>query len=147
MLTCPALAEPITGVPRIVDGDSIEISGTRIRLHGIDAPEARQSCTRDSIEWACGLEATMALAALIERNWVSCAKRDTDRYGRIVATCSVGGPKGIDLNRRMVLEGWALAYRRYSMDYVEVENEARDAGNGIWSGSFVTPWEWRRKKR
>lgn len=147
LLASPALADPIKGVPRIVDGDSIVIADVRIRLHGIDAPEAKQTCTRDGTEWGCGLEATMALAAMIERNWVECEERDRDRFGRIVATCTVGGPRGIDLNRRMVSDGWAVAYRRYSMDYVDAEGEAREAGRGIWSGDFVTPEEWRRQRR
>ncbi|MDV7393263.1 thermonuclease family protein, partial [Arthrospira platensis SPKY1] len=72
---------------------------------------------------------------------VSCVTRDIDRYGRTIAVCS---QDGVDLNRWMVSEGWAVAYRHFSRDYVAVETEARRAGRNIWSGSFVMPWDWRR---
>ena len=137
----------LTGVPRIIDGDTIRIGNTRIRLHGIDAPEAKQTCTAGGKEWRCGQEATFALANIIGRTWVDCVERDRDRYGRIVAVCRVGGPKGKDLGAWMVSEGWALAYRKYSLDYVAAEDAARKAGRGLWRGKFITPWEWRRGKR
>ena len=64
-----------------------------------------------------------------------------DRYGRSVATCSLGGT---DLNRWMVFSGWALAYRQYSVAYVEAEAEAQAARLGVWDGEFTPPWDWRR---
>ena len=81
----------LSGVPRIIDGDTIRIGNTRIRLHGIDAPEARQTCTiADGTEWRCGQEATNALVRIVGERQVSCSQRDTDRYGRIVAVCRAG---------------------------------------------------------
>ena len=47
----------------------------------------------------------------------------------------------------MVLNGWALAYRKYSKDYAGQEQSAKTARRGIWRGEFVPPWEWRRGKR
>ena len=145
LLPLPVSAQTITGVASVTDGDSLEIRGTRIRLHGIDAPESRQLCTRPSgQQWRCGQQAALALSDRIGRRSVSCVTRDIDRYGRTIAVCS---QDGVDLNRWMVSEGWAVAYRQFSRDYVAVEAEARRAGRNIWSGSFVMPWDWRRGVR
>ena len=137
----------ITGKPRIIDGDTIEIASQRIRIHGIDAPEAEQSCRDHGGKWQCGFEATNALAFFIARNWVTCVERDIDRYRRVVAICYAGGIGGPDIGERMVREGWALAYRRYATDYVDEEDEARSNRRGLWRGNFVKPWDWRRGKR
>ena len=141
----PATAAPIIGVASVIDGDTIEIHGVRIRLHGIDAPESRQLCTRPTGErWRCGQQASLALSDQIGRSTVSCDPRDTDRYGRTVAVCS---SRGLDLNGWLVIQGWAVAYRRYSRDYVRAEDQARAARRGVWSGQFDMPWEWRAARR
>jgi endonuclease YncB( thermonuclease family) len=134
----------LSGVPRIIDGDTIRIGSTRIRLHGIDAPEAKQTCTADAKEWRCGQEATNALVRIVGGRQVTCSQRDVDRYGRIVAVCRAGS---INLNAWIVGEGWAVAYRRYSMEYVRDEGEARAARKGLWRGEFMMPWDWRRRIR
>jgi len=131
----------LTGIPKVTDGDSIRIGNTRVRLFGIDAPEANQNCTFRGIEWLCGWEATNALANIVGKHWVTCIQRDIDRYGRVVAVCTTGP---IDLSAWMVVNGWARAYRRYSADYVKDEEKAQNAKRGIWRGDFVNPWEWRR---
>ena len=141
----PATANELNGVASVIDGDTVEIRGTRIRLHGIDAPESRQLCTRPPGQsWRCGQQAALALSDRIGRRSVICVARDTDRYGRTIAVCS---QDGIDLNAWMVAEGWAVAYRQYSRDYVLADTEARSAGRNIWSGTFVMPWDWRRGAR
>jgi endonuclease YncB( thermonuclease family) len=132
----------LSGIPRIIDGDTIRIGNTRIRLHGIDAPEAKQTCTAGGKEWSCGREATNALVDIFGEHWVSCSQRDRDRYGRIVAVCRAGS---VNLNAWMVLNGWAVAYRRFSTDYVRDEGEASGRKAGLWRGEFVMPWEWRRR--
>jgi Staphylococcal nuclease homologue len=66
---------------------------------------------------------------------------ERDRHGRLVA--KVFSPNGVDIGRRLVLAGWALAYRRYSTDYVDTENQARKARRGMWRGTFVNAWMWR----
>jgi len=133
------------GVASVIDGDSIEIHGQRIRFHGIDTPESSQLCTRPSGEhWRCGQQAALALADRIGRATVSCQSRDLDRYGRIVAVCFKGD---MDLNRWMVTSGWAVAFRRYSFDYVVDEDAARRSRINIWSGEFTMPWVWRRGER
>ncbi len=143
LLVTPALAD-VVGTATVIDGDTIEVHGQRIRLHGIDAPESRQLCRLDGKPWQCGKDAANALADKIARRPVTCEDLGRDRYKRIIARCTVGGE---DLEKWMVSQGWALAYRRYSLDYVEQEAEAQAARRGIWAGEFVKPWEWRRGKR
>jgi endonuclease YncB( thermonuclease family) len=138
-----ALAD-ITGKPRVIDGDTLEIAGERIRLHGIDAPEAGQTCRADGIEYRCGQQAALALADKIGQQAVSCQPKDQDRYGRIIAVCWLGAE---DLGAWMVSEGWALAYRKYSTDYVLHEGAARQDRRGLWRGEFQAPWEWRSARR
>jgi endonuclease YncB( thermonuclease family) len=133
--------ERISGRAQITDGDSFEIGSTSIRLYGIDAPEGRQSCTRDGRSWACGTEAARKLRSLTGDRSVTCTQRDVDNYGRIVAVCRSGST---DLAAEMARSGFATAYRRYSSDYVDEENEAKVARRGIWAGEFTTPEAYRR---
>ena len=142
VLITPAFAGPdIIGPAVITDGDTIKIDDQRIRLHGIDAPEATQACQVDGEPWDCGQAATGALETLTEGKEIRCEERDIDRYDRIIAVCYAGG---VDLNEEMVRMGLALAYRRYSLDYVETEETAQRNGAGMWLGEFVPPWEWRQ---
>lgn len=136
--------EPLSGVPSVIDGDTLDLHGQRIRLHGIDAPESRQLCQQSGRSVRCGQAAALALDSLIRHRPVACEQKDKDRYGRIVAVCRVGAT---DLNGWMVQQGHALAYRAYSGDYVGQEAEARGAQRGVWSGTFDYPWDWRRGKR
>ena len=140
----PAWAD-VSGPARVIDGDTIEVAGERIRLHGIDAPESKQTCEWPGKTIQCGRLATTALMDLTAGAEVTCKTREKDRYGRWVAVCY--DPDGFDIGRNMVHTGWALAYRRYSTDYVETEDKAREAKRGMWKGEFVPPWEWRRGKR
>jgi endonuclease YncB( thermonuclease family) len=134
----------ITGKARVVDGDSLVINQTRLRLHGIDAPESNQQCIRDNKAWPCGKEATSALAEIVKGAHLNCAVLDRDRYRRLVVRCAVGEA---DLGERLVRLGLAMAYTQYSEDYVEAEAFARKRRVGIWSGEFVEPWLWRRGQR
>ena len=131
---------PVVGVASIIDGDTLEIHGQRIRLHGIDAPESGQSCERDGRQYRCGQQAALALADKVGRETVRCAQRDIDSYQRIVAVCRLGN---LDLNAWMVRQGWAIAYRQYSLDYVVDENAAQAVRAGMWAGRFVAPANWR----
>lgn len=94
--------------------------------------------------WRCGAEAANKLSEKICRQTVICDKRETDRYGRSVAVCSVAGQ---DINEWLVSEGLAVAYRQYSSDYVGKEDEAKGAGRGIWTSEFEMPWDWRKARR
>ncbi len=137
-------ANAIEGVARVIDGDTLDVGGVRVRLHGIDAFERGQTCDRAGSSWACGAAATSALRARAEGRKVVCEVRDTDRYGRSVSRCE---RDGVDVARVLVDEGLALAYRRYSADYIEAENVARERGAGAWAGSFDRPEQWRRRGR
>jgi endonuclease YncB( thermonuclease family) len=137
-----AQAETISGRASIIDGDTLELAGKRIRLYGVDAPESSQRCKDGrGIEYRCGQRAALALADKIGAAPVSCSVRDTDRYRRLVAVCS---QRGLDLNSWLVAEGYAVAYRQFSNDYVPQENAAKSARRGIWAGSFTPPAEYRK---
>lgn len=144
-IACAAQAgsSVVSGVATVIDGDTIDIHGTRIRLHAIDAIESRQRCfLEDGREWRCGKDSAFALADFIGRQPLRCEVNDIDRYGRLVAVCYKGET---DINAWLVRNGWALAYRRYGRDYVAEEEMARREKRGIWRSRFVAPWDWRRQ--
>lgn len=145
LISLPALAaKPLAGAASVIEDDTIEIHGARIRLYGIDAPESRQECTRpDGTSWRCGQQAALALSDHIGRTGVRCQPHDRDCYGRIVAICFKGD---VDLNRWMVANGWTVAFRRYSLDYVADEDSAHRARLGLWAGTFEMPWDWRARE-
>lgn len=145
-LAAPASADNvIAGQAVVIDGDTIEIHGQRIRLQGIDTPESAQTCQRPNGDrWRCGKEATWALADKVQRQTVRCESQGKGKYGRHIAICYHGGT---DLNGWMVREGWALAYRKYDRRYIDEERAAKREGKNIWSGEMVPPWDWRRGAR
>lgn len=139
-----AIADVI-GKPRVIDGDTIEIAGDRVRLSGIDTPEKKQTCLDESGKrWRCGEDAIFALLDLVGTHWITCKGEKRDRYGRLIAVCFAGP---FDINAKMVRQGWALAYRKYSNAYVAEEAEAKSKRRGLWRGRFVSPWDWRRGQR
>lgn len=130
------------GRASVVDGDTIDVGGERIRLEGIDAPEAAQLCQRaDGEDWPCGRTAIKALRALIGNNDVVCDSHGSDKYGRVLAVCYADGR---DLNASMVKAGLAWAFVRYSQIYVNEEAQARQALAGIWAGTAQAPWDFRQ---
>jgi endonuclease YncB( thermonuclease family) len=136
-------AVDLVGRASVIDGDTIEIHGERVRILDIDAPESRQTCTRpDGVEWRCGQRAALALSDWIGRQTVACGTTGKDRYGRWLARCTVGGA---DMGEWLVKSGWALDYVEYSYGrYTTVEAEAKAAQRGLWSSNFQPPWEWRK---
>jgi len=138
-----ARATEFSGVPRVVDGDTLVIAALKVRLDGIDAPETDQICLdANGARWTCGIEARNQLEAHIARRAVSCVSNGTDVYHRLLATCSVAGE---NLNEWAVKEGWALAYVKYSTVYVNAEKAARSGKRGLWRGAFIAPWDWRHR--
>ncbi|MGY3531457.1 thermonuclease family protein [Bradyrhizobium sp. USDA 4452] len=137
-----ARADELIGQASVIDGDTLEIHGTRVRLWGIDAPESAQLCRGDdSLQYRCGAKAANDLDAFIARRPVNCAPVSRDRYGRTVATCTVGG---VDLGEWLVRSGLALDWPQYSKRrYDTAQHEAERAGRGLWAGSYVAPWLYR----
>lgn len=133
---------PIQGMASVIDGDTLEIHGKRIRLHGMDAPEASQQCYINGKAWACGKTAAWELDKKIRGKTVSCEIKDMDKYGRFVADCKVAG---VSVNGRQVEEGWAVAYARYSKAYIPNQERARAARRGIWSSQWASPEQYRRQ--
>jgi endonuclease YncB( thermonuclease family) len=133
-----SIARDLTGSAIVVDGDTIRIESTSIRLWGIDAPERKQMCGANP----CGKIATNALKSLIEaHHFVSCTEKNRDKYGRTVAVCRAGAK---DLSAEMVKAGHALAFRRYSLDYVAQEERARSANLGAWAYGLTDPSLFRK---
>lgn len=135
----------IVGRASVIDGDTFEIHGQRVRVWGVDAPESAQLCHIAGKPWRCGQQAALAVSDHIGQQTVACLERDRDRYGRIVAKCSVASQ---DIGVWLVSNGWALDYAQYSGgDYSSHQTSAATAKLGIWKGEFDKPWEWRRTKR
>ena len=140
-----ASAAEINGPARVVDGDTIEIAATKIRLSGVDSPETDQLCLdAKGGRWACGVSARDELVRHVgDKPW-SCRVTGTDRYGRSLAGCTVDSE---DIQKWMVRNGWALAFVRYSHAYDQDEAEARKARAGLWAGAFIAPWDWRHRNK
>ena len=137
-------AKTINGKPRIIDGDTIHIKSNKIRLHGIDAPETKQTCKIDNEEWYCGKQSTKELKKLINKQNVECVVNDVDVYNRYIAICYIDE---ININQWMVKNGWAIAYRYYSKDYINEEVYADNNKLGIWKSKFIEPYLYRKKNK
>lgn len=129
---------------KIVDGDTIRIGKTRYRLFGIDAPEMKQTCKKGNEKVLCGVLSRNFLIEKVGKNDVKCKKISKDRYDRNVAECFVGD---VNLNKYMVRNGYAFAYKRYSKKFVEDEKYAKQNKLGLWQMSFEFPWDYRRNLR
>lgn len=139
-VSATARAQTVIGQATAVDGDTLLVGDTKVRLFGIDAPEKAQTCDRNADRWRCGEESSRQLESLVRTYQVQCRGRGKDTHGRTVATCSANG---VELNRAMVMHGWATAYRSYSQDYVADEARARAAKLGLWTSNFMLPEDYR----
>lgn len=138
LLQTPSLAQTI----KIVDGDTIHINKIKYRFHGIDAPEMKQTCKQNNQQIKCGVLARNVLVKKIGNQNVRCKKITIDRYKRIIAECFVNDES---LSKHLVRNGYAFAYRRYSKQFIEDENFAREQKLGLWQMQFEYPWNYRRK--
>lgn len=147
LLFLPALAHAadISGIAKIRNGDSIQIGSSHIRLGGIDAPSVDQLCLNTKGErWTCGVAARDALAHHTANQSWTCHVLRTDHHGLSVAHCEVNGE---DIQKWLARSGWALAYVKFSRDYVADEKAAREAKAGMWQGAFIAPWDWRVRNK
>lgn len=147
LISIPAtgFAAEITGVARVIDGDTVQVVNTRIRLQGMDAPETDQVCLNQQGErWACGISARDELIRHAGAGPWTCRGTAKDRFGRLIATCEVNGE---NIQKWTVRNGWALSFVRFSHVYDAEEAEARAAGVGLWSGAFIAPWDWRNRSK
>ena len=148
-----SIAEEISGIPKVVDGDTIHINNYKFRLEGIDAPEMRQQCKKESFkisllisftfykDYSCGRVSKVKLKTKINTSEIKCIYSSKDRYKRYIATCFKGKT---NLNQWMVRNGFAIAYRRYSKKYVPDEVFAKENKLGLWQGKFMEPEKWRK---
>jgi endonuclease YncB( thermonuclease family) len=144
----PLAAGELKGTPKVVDGDTIILQESTVRLYGVDAPELGQTCWIGDQDYDCGMVARTALMDLTAGTPVVCRVLDreagasdtTDQPGR----CFAGG---YDLSEGMAYTGWALAVRTLSDRYAVYEDRAKAGRRGLWKGRFVKPWDWRGGKR
>lgn len=139
------LASPqlVQGSAYVLDGDTLDIQGTQIRLAGIDAPEKDQTCQTGDQVWFCGKASSWALDQKTQGQVVKCQLQSKDQYGRWIGECFVGT---VSLNASQVQEGWAMAYERFSKVYLPQQEQAQQQKRGVWSSRWMNPEEFRRKK-
>ena len=153
MFSTNILAQEIIGIPKIVDGDTVYINNYKIRLEGIDAPEIKQKCKKEKLkissiigytfyeDYYCGKHSKESLIAKVKGSKIKCISFTKDRYKRYLAKCFKGK---INLNQWMVRNGYAVAYRRYSKEYILDEDFAKENKLGLWQGKFLNPEKWRK---
>ena len=148
-----AVGQKIAGrVSHIMDGDTIRIGETHVRLWGIDAPETRQQCREtDGKPYSCGIEAKSTLAKIISGRVVTCHQRGSNPQrgklkARVVAQCFVDVDRS-DLGRAMVISGYAFRSGHAQNLYADAQRFALKGEAGLWRGSFQEPWQWRKANR
>ena len=141
LIAAPVQADGITGKLRVIDGDTVDVGQTRVRIFGIDAPERDQPCTTlNGQNWGCGDWVTQQVRDLFEGQQVRCTPMDKYRYGRVVAKCFANDT---DIGARLVQDGLAFAYRKYAMDYDLDEKAALVAKRGIHGFTMQSPARYR----
>ena len=143
LLSLPSFAQDkLCGPATAKDGDDLLIAGNDIRLHGIDAFEANQTCIRDGKVWACGEAARRKLQELVAGGQVCCERmQESKTRGRVVMRCMLGQK---DVGREMVRAGLALDCPRHSGERYKADEAAAKAEKaGAWAGTFQAPWSWK----
>ena len=142
----------ISGIAKVIDGDTLRIDKKKIRLFGIDAPEKKQQCRRSSLsisfltfgkDYPCGQISADRLRKKINDKLVICKYSSKDRYKRFIAECFLNKT---NINAWMVQTGHAVAYKKYSKKFVAQEIFAKKEKLGLWSGTFEMPWNWRKNR-
>lgn len=135
----------VYGQVSVIDADTLEMHGRRIRLWGIDAPESNQICLKGgTTQWRCGQMAALALDNHIGGRPVACYDRGEDVYGRMLGQCFIGRQ---DINSWLVYNGHAFAYRQYTREYTSMESRAKNRRVGVWQDPDpIRPWVYRRDR-
>jgi endonuclease YncB( thermonuclease family) len=140
----PHQNQVVSGPGVAMSGDLLTVGGASVRLQGIAAPVAGETCqTRYGALYDCYRKSTDVLQALIGTSEVSCEITATDRTGQKIGLCKIGNT---DLGAAMVARGWAFAYRRLSPAYVSPEAFAESHRLGMWAGRVEMPWQWKTRK-
>ena len=148
-----SFATELSGVAKVIDGDTIKINGIKIRLFGIDAPEENQICKKNWLSinfftftknYSCGKVSTTKLKKFISNKKVKCIGNQLDKYNRLIAICYL---ENKDINMWLVRNGLAVSYKKYSTKYSYQEKMAQKEKIGLWQGKFDMPWEWRKKNK
>ena len=143
-------SEIISGMAKVIDGDTIMVNKNKIRFYGIDAPEIKQTCIRNYLQlsffsfhkkYQCGEISKKKLKKLIKNKNIKCYVEGKDIYKRKIAECYRGK---ININSWMVRNGFAVVYTKYSNKYLTEETLAKQEKLGIWQGKFEKPWDWRK---
>lgn len=138
----------LVGRASVIDGDTIQIHGERIRLDGIDAPESAQTCRDGSgRSYRCGAMVAENVDRFLRASPPTrCVFVDRDQYGRFVGDCTRAD--GTHVQAALVRNGWAMDFPRHSGGaYAAEEAAARREKLGIWAGTVMAPWEWRASQR
>jgi endonuclease YncB( thermonuclease family) len=145
---CGVTAEILTGkVVKITDGDTLVILDAsltqhKVRLAGIDAPEAKQ---------AFGQKSKERLSQVVAGQQVEVDWDKRDRYQRIVGKVIFNGN---DVNLAQIRAGLAWWYRKYANEQTQAdralyetgENQAKAERRGLWADPApLPPWEFRHQ--
>ena len=126
---------------KIIDGDTIYLNGEKIRFSGIDTPEIKQTCIKNNEVIKCGIQAKELLVKIIGNKKINCVREGKDQYQRTLAECFVNN---LSLSSYLVKSGYAFAYRKYSLKFINDENFAKTNRLGMWGMKFQYPWEFRK---
>jgi endonuclease YncB( thermonuclease family)/predicted nucleic acid-binding Zn-ribbon protein len=144
--TAPAVADQKNEVPppraEVIDGNTLRIGGTEVRLFGLDAPDREQTCGNPDETYFCGAEAALALRRMTDQHAIRCTERGRDEQGRALVVCVAGAE---EINAALVRAGKAVADRTQGAAYAAAEAAAKREQRGLWAGTFQIPADWRRE--
>ncbi len=136
-----AAAQEITGHVEVVDSDTLAFGSTRVILFGVESVERGQRCAIGGRPWACEPAAVRALETITGVADVTCTTvGEPDSFGRFLGLCVVAG---VNVNETYVRQGFGLAKRIETLDYVPAEDAARAEKIGLWQGEFQAPEKYR----
>lgn len=138
-----AAQREIAGPARVIDGDTLEIAGQRLRIGGIDAPERAETCIdAQGQDWPCGAWATKATRELLGQQRLTCVDLGEQSFDRIVARCYIGGR---DLAVSLIEAGIARPCLRFAREqgtehrYLQAEKVGLAERAGIYAGPLNPP--------